>query len=138
MLVGQNNAGKSTIVEALRLISIVVSRYANLSYHEAPPWLEIPRYDYGVSPSLKNIEIDFIGIFHQYKDPPLIITAHFFDKSSVVIYLSSQERIHAVIIDQKGKIVKSRQQANRVRIPPISIMPQVAPVQRGETVLTTD
>ena len=36
VFVGQNNAGKSTIVEALRLISIVALRYGNLTYRPPP------------------------------------------------------------------------------------------------------
>ena len=35
ILVGRNNAGKSSIVEALRLIAIVTARYQYLAYH--PP-----------------------------------------------------------------------------------------------------
>lgn len=43
IIVGRNNAGKSTIIEALRLISIVVSRYQSLNFSSVPDWLEIPK-----------------------------------------------------------------------------------------------
>ena len=33
ILVGKNNAGKSTVVEALRLVSMVTNRYKGLTYH---------------------------------------------------------------------------------------------------------
>ena len=42
LLVGQNNAGKSTIIDALRLVSLVTSRYRTSNYSEVPPWLDAP------------------------------------------------------------------------------------------------
>ena len=38
VIVGANNAGKSTITEALRLVSVVVSRYEDIGFSSAPPW----------------------------------------------------------------------------------------------------
>jgi AAA15 family ATPase/GTPase len=40
IIVGRNNAGKSTIVEALRLVSIIVNRYQFLNFSDVPDWLE--------------------------------------------------------------------------------------------------
>lgn len=70
ILVGQNNAGKSTMVEALRLISIVVSRYQGLTYKSLPDWLDLPSGTKGVMPSLKNTGVNFLSIFYLYGDPP--------------------------------------------------------------------
>ncbi|MGH9241928.1 MAG: AAA family ATPase, partial [Vicinamibacterales bacterium] len=53
LVVGRNNAGKSTVVEALRLLSIVTTRFKALGYHEGPDWGQIPKREYGVRPSLK-------------------------------------------------------------------------------------
>ena len=39
IVVGQNNAGKSTIIEALRLVSIVSSRVLN--FISVPKWLDL-------------------------------------------------------------------------------------------------
>lgn len=136
VIVGQNNAGKSTIVEALRLLSVVVHRYRNLSYNNPPSWSDLPKRYIGVAPSLKNMEINFLSFFHNYNDPPAIISAFFSDKSSVVIYLYAEDKIHAVIRDQNGKEISSRDQAYQVDLPTVNIMPQVAPVNPQEVVLT--
>ena len=88
--VGRNNAGKSTIVEALRLVSIVVTRYRHLTYYPPPHWLDIPKRNYGVSPSLKNQEINFKSLFYQYGEPPSLITATFDNGNSVSIYLAGE------------------------------------------------
>ncbi|MDI6734935.1 MAG: ATP-binding protein [bacterium] len=138
VIVGQNNAGKSTIVEALRLLAVVVGRYRHLSYRPVPSWLDIPGRHSGVSPSLKNMEINFDSIFHRYGDPPAEITASFSDKSSISIYLAGEDKIYAVIRDQEDNIIKSKQQADQVILPTVSILPQVAPVQRQETILSKD
>jgi len=49
LVVGRNNAGKSSLVEALRLLSLVTTRFRALGYHEGPVWGGIPKRDYGVS-----------------------------------------------------------------------------------------
>jgi len=138
IIIGRNNAGKSTVVEALRLISIVVSRYQALSYHSPPPWLDAPRREYGVSPSLKGMEIGFDSLFNQYDEPPSILTAHFSNKSNITIYLGSEGQIHAVIRDSKGNVIQTKSQANILRLPRVEIMPQVAPVAKSEVVLSSE
>ena len=138
VIVGENNAGKTTLVEALRLLSVVVSRYKNLSYRPPPPWTDLPQREYGVSPSLRNLEINFRGIFHRYDPPPANIEGIFSNDFSVSIYLSENEEIHAVIKDPKGDIIKSKNQAHKADLPLVSIMPQVTPVQITEKILTRD
>jgi hypothetical protein len=125
-------------VEALRLVSIVVSRYQFLAYRSVPDWAEIPRREIGVSPSLKGMEFNFSTVFHRYGDPPSIISASFNNDSAIKIYLGGEDRIHAVVFDQEGNIVKTRAEANKLGIPSVEIMPQVAPVSREERALTSD
>src|SRR4051812_5837842 len=86
IIVGRNNAGKSTIVEALRLVSLVTSRYKGLNFSNVPSWLDRPRIERGVSPSLKNTEIYMAGLFHRYGEPPAQITAKFSTGETLTIY----------------------------------------------------
>jgi len=139
VIVGTNNAGKSTVVEALRLTSFVVNRYRNLSYRKVPEWLEISGKNYGVSPSLKNAEINFESICNQYyNEHPAIISANFTDGSNVTTYLNNEGEIHSVIKSPKGKILSSRSDAQKIDLPSINILPQVGPVQREELILDPD
>lgn len=138
IVVGRNNAGKSTVVEAMRLISMVVSRYRRLTFHPGPDWCGAGRASYGVRPSLRNTELNFQGMFYHYNDPPSIVTGEFASGESVTVYIADEERIHAVIRDRKGKIVRDRQEARHVELPTVSIMPQVAPLQKREVVLNED
>jgi energy-coupling factor transporter ATP-binding protein EcfA2 len=135
IVIGRNNAGKSTLVEALRLISIVASRYKSLSYHPPIDLYEIPRREVGVSPSLKGYEFNFQSVFHRYGDPPAIITAIFNNDTSIKTYILDEDKIHSVVYDSRGNIIRTRGDANKIEIPQVEIMPQVAPVSREEFLL---
>jgi hypothetical protein len=137
IVVGRNNAGKSTIVEALRLVSLVTSRYKALSFSNVPSWLDIPTRQRGVAPSLKNTEINLTGVFHRYGDPPARITAKFSSGEAVTIYLG-EEALHAVILDSKGKAISSKGEAARISLPKVSNLPQIAPLAREERLLNPD
>lgn len=108
IVVGKNNAGKSTIVEALRLISIVTGRYRNLSYRSSPGWTHMPKRNCGVSPSLKGLGINFSSLFYRYGDPPARVLAQFTDGSSVDLYVQSEDEVFAVLRDSGGELIKSR------------------------------
>lgn len=135
VIVGRNNAGKSTVVEALRLVSIVVSRYQRLPFHQGPAWTHAGGGSYGVRPSLRNMEITFQGMFHHYNDPPAVIVADFIGGQSVTIYVADEDRVHAVIRNSSGRIIRTRAKALETHLPAVEIMPQVAPVQKREVIL---
>jgi predicted ATPase len=137
LVVGRNNAGKSSLVEALRLLSIVTTRFRALGYHEAK-WGGIPKREPGVTPSLKGIAVNFATLFHRYNDPPAIIDAAFANKTAVRIYIGSEERVHAVIFDSKGRAIKTKAGALGLDLPAVEILPQVGPLDMTEEVLNVD
>jgi len=138
IVVGQNNAGKSTIVEALRLISLVTNRLDNLPVRDVPGWLDIPKVNRGVAPSLENQDINFSSVFHRYGDPPAKITARFDSGVTITIYIGGEDRLHAVVKDSRRGVVISKGQARKLGVPPIGILPQISPVSPGETILMPD
>ncbi len=137
VIVGQNNAGKSTIVEALRLLSLAITRCTRLSYGTPPAWTGRPKREYGISPSLRNVEIEFSTLTHQYADPPSTATVVFSSGVSVTAYIDDA-RLFAVIRDPAGQIVKTAGAARGLNIPQVAIMPQIGPVQRKESILRAD
>ena len=139
VIVGRNNAGKSTIIEALRLLSIIVSRYKYLTFHPVPNWLEIPVRNRGIIPSLENIEFDFDNVCHRYGDPPATIIGFFSSGDRVEIYLNPQRRaIFAVIKKKDGDPLISKSQAAGLQLPGVSILPQLGPLARSEKILVSD
>jgi hypothetical protein len=94
--------------------------------------------EYGVSPSLDGIDFNTENIFHRYGTPPAIITATFQSGSSLKIYVGPEGAIHAVLFNQSGTVVKTRAQAREYALSRVEIMPQVAPVERNEIVLSPE
>ncbi|ADE37205.1 ATP-dependent nuclease [Methanohalophilus mahii] len=138
VIVGENNAGKSTIIEALRLVSIITSRYKSINYNSAPNWLDLPSRERGIKPSLKEYNFNFQSVFHRYGNPPAKIIAKFTNGTQIIIYINNNEDVFALIKDNDGKIVKNRKQANNIVIPNILILPQISPLKFEEKKLTED
>ena len=135
LVVGENNAGKSTLIEALRLVSVVTQRFKNLTFKSPPEWTGQYFNDKGVSPSVKSIEYSSDNVIYSMDDPPAKIVAIFKNRVKIIVYLNEDDRIFAQIFDSDGKIVINRTTARQVDINPIKILPQVGPLQKSETVL---
>jgi len=138
IIVGKNNAGKSTIVEALRLVSLVANRYLRLQFSNVPRWLDLPKREKGVSPSLRNTDINLDSVFNNYGDPPAVITAAFDNGSTVTIHIGPEGAIHAVLRNAKGQIIANGSSAQGLKLADIYILPQVSPLLREEKILTPE
>jgi len=128
IIVGRNNAGKSTIVEALRLISVVVTRFKG-EIASIPRYWQFPKGKKGSSP-YKNLEINLKSVFFHYGDPPAEIGAEFSTGEVVWVTISNDE-----IVAQYTRPKGARQSTLPSRV---SILPQVGPVAREEELLTSD
>jgi len=137
IVVGKNNAGKSTLIEALRLLSLVTNRYKTAPYRRVPSWLEIPTVNSGVSPSLQRIDFSYQNIYHSYSDPPATITAEFLNKTKVKIYFAGEKKFHAVLFNGKGNVC-SRADLKDLDLPTINILPQISPLISDEKVLNEE
>lgn len=138
VIVGKNNAGKSTLVDALRLVSIASSRYLALGIRNPPGWGDVPMREAGVAPSIDGMEFNTENLFHRYGSPPAIVTATFQSGASLKIYIGPEGALHAVMFDSTGASIKTRAQARESALAKVEIMPQVAPVERDEVVLGPD
>ena len=136
--VGRNNAGKSTFIEALRLVSIVTNRFRGLSYKQPPEWLDLPLSFFGASVDLSNLQIDFDTICYEYRDPPAEIEAFFEDGKRIKIFIAGERKVHAILLNEKGKAIKSRSAAWNFSLPQVSILPRISPLARDERVLSRD
>lgn len=137
-VVGYNNAGKSTIVEALRILSIVTERLAGLNLRDPPPWTDLPLVNRGVSPSLENLGIQFQTIANRYQDAPAEATATFVSGESIQVLLNSEGRCFAVVKDKDGRALRTKGQIRRTEFPVIQVLPQISPLEQAETVLNDD
>ncbi len=142
IIVGANNAGKSTVVEALRLVAVATDRLLRGSSHlsRTPDWLEVPVGPFGLSPSVRGLTSDGLEstLFHQYGDPPAVITATFSSGSQVVVYIGPDSQVHVVARRSDGTAITSTKEASTLDLHPIAAQPQVAPLLRDEPIRTDE
>lgn len=138
VVVGKNNAGKSTLVDALRVVSIVTSRLRTMTFRNPPRWADLPIREVGISPSLASIEFNSDNLFHRYGDAPAIIKATFSSSASLKIYLGEEGQVHAVLSDPAGAVVTTRARVESVGVERVEIMPQVGPLEPTELLRNPD
>lgn len=134
ILVGRNNAGKSTMIEALKIISSVTRKYRTLRFIAPPEWVPKENNN-GVSPNVENLNISDRGIFNMYGNPPAIIEAIFTNGSSIKAYVGEGLDIFAIITDEYGCQVRNSKEAKCVGIPVIEVLPQISAVLDSEKVI---
>ena len=134
ILVGKNNAGKSTLIEALKIISSITRKYRALRFVAPPYWLS--NVDaYGVSPNIDNMNISDRGIFYLYGNAPAVIEAQFSNGTSVRAYVGEGLAIFALLFDEKGTPVHNNKEAKCVDIPIVEVLPQISAVLDSEKVI---
>jgi hypothetical protein len=133
--VGVNNAGKSTLAEALRIVAMASSRIKTSVFREPPDWLSIPRTNEGFSFSLQGQQINFETMFHRYGEPPATIRADFGAFGRLLIYVASATKTHCIVYSGTGKMLKTREAATKAGFPLMDALPQVGPVAVEETIL---
>jgi AAA domain, putative AbiEii toxin, Type IV TA system len=136
-MVGANNAGKSTVVEALRLIALVTARLLphRRRILEPPDWLEHPEGFAGVRPAFSRMTAAGFepSIFHQYGLPPAIVTAVFSSGATVTAFVGPDAQVHGVARQSDGSEV-TRSTVSDLGLSPVAVQPQVAPLLRDEPI----
>lgn len=135
ILVGKNNAGKSTLIEALKIISSVTRKYKSLRFVAPPDWVDV-KSNYGVSPNVENMNISDRGIFNMYGNPPAVIEAYFTNGTSINAYVGEWLSVFAVIYDSDGCPARNSKEAKGIDIPLIEVLPQISAVLDTEKVIT--
>lgn len=134
IIVGKNNAGKSTLIEALRILSLVVNRCKSIYYTKPPSWLRLKEDVLGISPSLNNLDISPGGIFFMYGEGPAKIIADFDNGAKVTIYIGEDLDLFATISSQ-DVFVESKRFAASLKLRDINILPQISPLLRDEPII---
>ena len=133
ILVGKNNAGKSSLIEALKIISSVTRKYKTLRFMAPPSWVNSSSY--GISPNVENMNISDRGIFNMYGDPPAIIEAYFNNGTSIKAYVGDSLSIFAIIFDSDGCVARNNKEVKKIEIPTIEVLPQISALMDTEKIL---
>ncbi len=135
IVVGKNNAGKSTLIEALRILSLTVIRATNSLYVKPPSWLTGIDDILGIQPNLKNLDISTQNIFYMYGNPPAKIVGEFEDGTKVNVFIGEDAEIFATFQSSDGKNVESKRFAQLLKMHDIKILPQISPLLKNESVI---
>ncbi|HEX8377482.1 MAG TPA: AAA family ATPase [Pedobacter sp.] len=135
IIVGKNNAGKSTIIETLRILSVVVNKARNTHYIKRPDWLTLGEDVLGIQPTIKNLEISEQNIFYMYGDAPSKIIGEFENGVKVNVYVGDGAELFATIYTKDGIPVESKKFASNVGLQEVSILPQISPLLKRESVI---
>lgn len=137
ILVGNNNAGKSTVIEALRIIGECAIKYKRANYVQAPVQLSLPARTKGFYLKLDSLKVDLRTIVFRYKtDVYAKIRAYFDDKTSFTIYLSNE--LVYVTVESNGILMINRTQAKALYDLELFTMPQIGLIREEEPLLSEE
>lgn len=138
IIVGTNNAGKSTLVEALRLVALVTDRFRRgTGRFVAPPeWLNHPGAFDGLAPTVRGMPSEGFepSLFHRYGSPPAVLTGTFSSGACVMVFVGPDAQVHGVARRPDGAPVTRATAAHNLDFEPLAVQPQVAPLLRDEPI----
>ena len=137
IIVGKNNAGKSTLIEALRLISAAGKKSNKVNFTLAPAGMGFAAYDKGIKLDVDKLKIDLRSIVYFYHDKVATLTAFFKDKTKIEIHLNT-EIAFACLYDNDGQNIKKKSIAAKFKFNSISILPQIGLIKENEKLLAFD
>lgn len=137
IIVGNNNAGKSTVIEAMRIIASISQRFKNVAYTAPPAKLHLPAITRGISINLSNLKIDLRTVVYQYlEDTNAEIIATFDNGTIVRVYLRSD--VTFAVLESNGRMISKKSDARQIDDLCIYVMPQIGLIREDEPILSPD
>lgn len=134
VLVGQNNAGKSTFIDAVRLLAVAVRKAEGATYAPLPDWLRGYTVGAGFRTTFETVDFDFGNIHHNYnRDQPARLQLYYVNRSKVVLWLGAEPGENFVQIETLRGMASSRLEARGAGLSPILVMPPISPLTPHET-----
>lgn len=131
ILIGENNAGKSTTIEAITLIAYGIEKLKNGKYTQCPIAISENHRDKCIKLNIESLLIDISNANYKY-DKTLTpkITAYFNNNSRVEIYIIDEE-VYAIGHENKSCIINKKDAAN-ADLPDIFVMPHFSLLKNRE------
>lgn len=129
VLVGPNNAGKSTIVGVFRILSEGIRKAAS----RKPQYIDIEGIDtFGYSIPLKELPVATENIFTNYDESEHAIVEFGLSTGNKLKLVFPEKNVCYLIPVQKGKQVQSPSDFRRVYNASVGIVPILGPVEHNE------
>lgn len=138
VIVGKNNAGKSTLAEALRIVSHIAARIPTAQFVPPPSWTKLPPDIRGISPSLQSLELDFRNITHRYSKEPAQISTLFSNGLQIVTNVTNSGESFSMFSHLGSGAISHGNHLRSIGTASIAVLPQVAPLLESEEQLQKD
>ena len=137
IVVGNNNAGKSSLVEALRLVAEAAQRYRRANYVSLPTSFGLPIATKGFKLNVENLKIDLRTVVFQYKENVYAeIKAFFFEKVCIRVLL--RDEVAYALVENDAAPISSRAQASRMPDLQLFVMHQLGLIREDEERLSSE
>ena len=123
ILIGENNAGKSTAIEAIKLIAYGIEKLKTGNFIECPDFVSDRRTDRCVKLNVSELLLDITNASYNYEGELSIITGYFSDKSKVIVIIDGQN-VYGIAYNATGQCLSSRYLAVKSTLPSIYVMPR--------------
>ena len=135
LLIGQNNAGKTTLIEALRIASAALQKIKSAKLQMAPDSLGPDVTGSVFRFSLDTLDIEHRGLHYNYEtSEPAIIRVRYSNNCSIVIAIGEEiTDSYCQLMLPAGKKVHSKSQISPTKFRPIFVMPPVGALLAEET-----
>lgn len=125
IIVGRNNAGKSTLIEAIRLVAEAGRKAGTSAFITAPLGLSIPAYEKGVKIDCEKLRIDLKGVVSHYRDDCNAQVIAFYEDNSRIEILANREIAFARMYTPDNKLIQRKSEAAKYQFNSVSILPQI-------------
>ena len=137
IVVGKNNAGKSSLIEALRLISAAGKKAQSCNFTYPSANLGFSSFSKGFPIDTDKLKISLSGVVYYYTNNVAKITATFSDKTQIVIAITS-DTAFACLFDPYGNNITKSSMAREYSFDQINILPQIGLIKEKEGLLSQE
>ena len=138
IIVGRNNAGKSTLIEAIRLVAEAGRKAGTSAFINTPLGLSIPAYEKGVKIDCEKLRIDLKGVVSHYRDDCNAHVIAIYEDNSRIEILANREIAFARMYTPDNKLIQRKSEAAKYQFNSVSILPQIGLLKELEGIYTQE
>jgi ABC-type multidrug transport system ATPase subunit len=140
LLIGQNNAGKTTIIEALRIISLAQVKASSANFVMAPESIDSEVTGPVFRVSLSAIGFEYESVHHRYEsDSPAVIIAKLTNNCSVTVVIGDDPAaVFCQLAEPGSKKVNNRNLSSNPKFGQILVMPPIGHLLVHEPPISDD
>lgn len=129
--VGKNNAGKSTLIEGLRLVALAIKNGEKQNYKDLPGVFN-ERNKKSKKLNIDLLKIDLRTVSHFYKQDLISKIIAYFERGNRVEIFISESIAYACYFDEFNRNIKNSKKFIESGFPKIEILPQIGLIKEAE------